>query len=91
MTILKLKIPYVRSSLSAPKFLEFREFWKLSSLATLKFPSEGQRYLRLTSYLGYIHDGRVLAATRKGKDEYTIKIISTSSFFTIHEEADNFT
>ena len=43
MTILKLKIPYVRSSLPAPKFPDFWEFWKLSSLATLKFPSEGQR------------------------------------------------
>ena len=45
MTILKLKIPYVRSSLPASNFPNFWEFWELSSLATLKFPSEGQLYL----------------------------------------------
>ena len=43
MIIVKLKIPYVRSSLPAPKFPEFREFWKLSSLATLKFLSDNVR------------------------------------------------
>ena len=39
-------------------------------LALMNSPFDISLYMRLTTYFSYVHDGRVMAATRKGRDEF---------------------